>query len=86
MTCWVVPPEKVDAAGQELASLAEVSHCYERKTNPLWTYNLFAMIHGDSLEACQDIANDISRRIGLTDCILLLSTKEFKKTRVKYLV
>lgn len=86
MTCWVVPPEKVDATGQELASLPEVSHCYERKTNPLWPYNLFAMIHGNSPEACQNIADDISRRIGLTDCALLYSTKEFKKTRVKYLV
>ncbi len=86
MTCWVAPPEKVDSAGRELASLREVSHCYERKTNQLWQYNLFAMIHGHSREICQEIADTVSRNTGLTEYVLLYSTKEFKKTRVKYLV
>ena len=86
MTCWVVPPDMVDIAGQKLASLREVSHCYERKTSSLWRYNLFAMIHGHTREDCQNIASNISREIGLTDYVLLFSTKEFKKTRSKYLL
>lgn len=86
MTCWIAPADVVDIAGQKLASLREVSHCYERKTNPLWQYNLFAMIHGHSKEACREIADKVSRETGLTDYVRLFSTKEFKKTRVKYLV
>jgi DNA-binding Lrp family transcriptional regulator len=86
MSCWIAPPDRLDAAGQKLASLREVSHCYERKTSPLWQYNLFAMIHGQTREACQDIVRDISRKTGLTDYVMLFSTKEFKKARVKYLV
>ena len=86
MSCWAVPPDKIDVAGQKLASLKEVSHCYERETNQLWHYNLFAMIHGRSREVCREIADKISRETGLTDYALLYSTKEFKKTRVKYLV
>ncbi|MFC1943230.1 Lrp/AsnC family transcriptional regulator [Chloroflexota bacterium] len=86
MTCWMTPPKVVDIVGQKLASLREVSHCYERKTNPLWRYNLFAMTHGHSREACQEIADKVSRETGLMDYVLLFSTKEFKKTRVKYLV
>ncbi len=86
MSCWAIPSDEIDVAGQKLASLKEVSHCYERKTNPLWRYNLFAMIHGHSKEACQDIADKVSRETGLTDKVLLYSTKEFKKTRIKYLV
>ncbi len=86
MTCWVAPADVVDIAGQKLASLREVSHCYERKTNPLWQYNLFAMIHGHSKEACREIADKVSRETGLTDYVRLFSTREFKKTRVKYLV
>ena len=86
MTCWVVPAEKVEITGKKLASLREVSHCYERKTNPLWRYNLFAMIHGHTREECQEIADKVSAKTGLTDSALLFSTKEFKKTRVKYLV
>jgi len=86
MTCWVVPPEKVETAGQRLASLREVSHCYERKTNPLWQYNLFAMIHGQAKGECQEVSSKVSAEIGLLDYVLLFSTREFKKTRVKYTV
>ena len=86
MTCWIAPQEKVDAAGRKLALLKEVSHCYERKTNPLWHYNLFAMIHGRTKEACQEISSKISAETGLTDYVMLFSTREIKKTRIKYLV
>ena len=86
MTCWVAPPDAVDVAGRKLASLREVSHCYERKTNPLWQYNLFAMIHGHNKEACREIASKVSDEIGLNDCVMLFSTREFKKARIKYLV
>ncbi len=86
MTCWVAPPDTVNVAGRKLALLREVSHCYERKTNPLWQYNLFAMIHGHSREVCQEVADKVSRETGLMDYVLLYSTKEFKKMRVKYLV
>ncbi len=86
MSCWVASTDKVDNVGRKLASLKEVSHCYERGTNQHWQYNLFAMIHGHSREVCQDIAERVSRKTGLTDYALLYSTREFKKTRVKYLV
>jgi len=86
MSGWTAPAEKIDAAGHKLALLKEVSHCYERETNQFWHYNLFAMIHGRSREVCREIADKISRETGLTDYALLYSTKEFKKTRVKYLV
>ncbi|MFC2013883.1 hypothetical protein ACFLU8_03280 [Chloroflexota bacterium] len=59
---------------------------YERKTNPLWRYNLFAIIHGCSRDICQEISDKVSRETGLTYYVLLYSTKEFRKTRVKYLV
>ncbi|MCX6003428.1 MAG: Lrp/AsnC family transcriptional regulator, partial [Chloroflexi bacterium] len=86
MSCWTAPSDRIDGAGQKLASLKEVSHCYERSTNQVWHYNLFAMIHGRSRELCREIAERISGETGLTDYALLYSTKEFKKTRVKYLV
>ncbi len=86
MSCWIAPVDKIDAFGQELASLKEVSHCYERKTNPLWQYNIFAMVHGRSREVCQELAEKVSGESGLTNYAMLYSTKEFKKTRVKYLV
>jgi DNA-binding Lrp family transcriptional regulator len=84
MACWVAPPDMVDVAGRKLASLREVSHCYQRKTNPVWQFNLFAMIHSHTREACQEIVNKASHQTGLTDYVLLFTTKELKKVRIKY--
>jgi len=86
MTCWIAPADNVDVIGKKLALLPQVSHCYERKTNPLWRYNLFAMIHGRSRKECREAAEKISSESGITDCVILFSTREIKKTRVKYTV
>ncbi len=86
MTCWVAPPEAVEIAGRKAAAFREVSHCYERKTSPLWPYNLFTMIHGHTREDCQTVVDKISRETGLDENVVLFSVKEFKKTRVKYLL
>ena len=86
MACWKTPPSMVENAGKKIAMLQEVSHCYERRTDTLWPYNLFAMIHADKKQTCRDIAKKLSREIGLDEYVLLFSTKEFKKVRIKYLV
>ena len=86
MTCWVAPPEVVEIAGKKLAALHEVSHCYERKTGPLWAYNLFAMVHGHTRDDCQVIADKVSQETGLDEYVLLFSVKEIKKARIKYLL
>ena len=85
MVCWKVPPEMVDTAGARLAALPEVSHCYERETNALWRYNIFAMIHGRTRDECRQIAARATSEIGLGDYQVLFSTREFKKERVRYL-
>jgi DNA-binding Lrp family transcriptional regulator len=84
MCCWAVPPDRVDMIGNRLAALKEVSHCYERKTNGLWRHNLFAMVHGRSREVCEGIADAISQETGLFERELLYSTREFKKSRIRY--
>ncbi len=86
MTCWAAPEEMVEVIAGKLVPLKQVSHCYERKTNPQWHHNLFAMIHGHTKEQCREIADKISAGAGLTDYVLLFSTREFKKTRVIYQV
>jgi len=86
MTCFKVPAEQMEAAGAKACDRKEVSHCYERKTNSLWKYNLFAMIHSQTKEECKRIADCVASEIGLSDGILLFSTIEFKKTRLKYTV
>jgi DNA-binding Lrp family transcriptional regulator len=88
MACWSVAAPATDTAGKEVARFMEVSHCYERLISDLWPYNLFAMIHADTQETCRAIADRISLKAGLdrNGAVLLYSTKEVKKTRVKYAV
>jgi DNA-binding Lrp family transcriptional regulator len=86
MTCWDVPAGKVVRLGRLLASGRQVSHCYERATNHLWHYNLFAMVHSRDKTACLRAIEKMAAGTGLTDYAVLFSVKEFKKTRILYSV
>lgn len=84
MGVWKVPPQQAQKTGQIMATFPQVSHCYERPTTPTWDYNLYTMIHGKDLAECSQIAEDISKQCGITEYKLLLSTREFKKSSMKY--
>ena len=85
MTCWKVPRDKVETVAAGITSLKQVSHCYERETNSSWSYNLYVMIHGSSKTVCLDTVNKIQAGNGISDYAVLFSTREFKKTRIRYL-
>ena len=84
MVAWCVPEDRVDEVGPLMASVREVSHCYERTPTREWKYNLFTMVHGKSRKDCRDIAERISQMTGMNDYILLFTLKEFKKTSPEY--
>jgi len=86
MGCWKVPADMVETAGREMATVQEISHCYEREASPLWPYNLYAMMHAHTKESCQSIADRLSSDTGLdkNTFVLLFTTREVKKTRVRY--
>ena len=86
MACWKVPSAMVKTTGKKIAAFQEISHCYERRTSPLWPYNLYAMMHAGTKEACESIAGKVASEPGLdkNGFVLLFSTKEVKKTRVRY--
>ncbi len=88
MACWRVPPDMVNKVGKKVAIFPEVSHCYERQASHLWPYNLFAMIHAHTKDAGKAIAGKISAETGLdeNESVLLFSTKEIKKVRIRYKV
>jgi len=88
MTCWAVPSAMAEAAGKMMATLPEISHCYERRINSIWRYNLFAMIHANNKKTCQAIIDKICSDTGLetNPLVVLFSTKEIKKTRVRYII
>ena len=69
-----------------MAQHSAVTHCYERPTFPDWPYSHFSMIHATTPEECEQIAREISESTQITDNLLLYSTREYKKTRVRYFV
>lgn len=84
MGVWNVPDERAVAVGEQMATFAAVSHCYQRPRYPDWPYNLFTMIHARSTEECEHVAATIAAETGISDYALLYSTREFKKVRVRY--
>ena len=84
MVAWQVPEDSIEKTAMVAASLPQVSHCYQRPTYPDWPYNLFTIIHAKSKESCQAIVRKISQETEVSDYIILFSTKEYKKERLKY--
>ncbi len=84
MICWRIPEDRLPELGYRLASYPEVSHCYQRPVYPDWPYSVFSMVHALSREKCEEMAHRMSRDIGISDYVVLYSTHEYKKERVKY--
>ncbi len=84
MVAWRVPEDKADKVGTLMAAFKEVSHCYLRRTQGEWTYNVFTMIHGKNRDECEQVATKIADRVGLREYVMLLTLKEYKKTSPKY--
>lgn len=84
MICWRIPKERLPDLGYRLASYPQVSHCFQRRVYPDWPYNVLSMVHAPSREACEETASRMSQEIGVDDYVILYSTKEYKKERVKY--
>lgn len=84
MVVWNVPDRFIKKAGNLIAASSYVSHCYQRKKASGWNYNLYAMVHEKSKNACISAVRRIAKNIGSRDYKVLFSSKEYKKRSVKY--
>ena len=84
MSVWAVPEEDGERIGKQLAEFSAVSHCYLRPSYPGWPYNLFAMVHAKTQDACDTLIDEMATETGLTEYSKLYSTREFKKQRLVY--
>jgi DNA-binding Lrp family transcriptional regulator len=82
--CSEVAEERVVQAGERLARLGMVSHCYERRTVEDWPYNLFAMMHSKSMGEIQHAINRFVEAEGIELFELLPTVAELKKQPVRY--
>lgn len=86
MSVWDLPDDRVRELGERIGALDFVSHCYHRPRHlPLWPYNLFAMVHGNSrdeverqVERIAEILSDACRAHDV-----LYSTRVLKKTGLR---
>ncbi|MGE4298273.1 MAG: Lrp/AsnC family transcriptional regulator [Desulfovibrionaceae bacterium] len=85
MVAWnVQPEEKLLELGKQFAKNRAVSHCYWRREQPTWPYNLYTMVHGKSPEDCEKAVQEMVEATGVTDYTVLFSIKELKKTSMTY--
>jgi len=81
MVVWKVPIHQIDEVGQEFARNNRVTHCYIRKTVPgRWEFNLYTVLHSEDPEEIRIMVNEMSKSVGISDYMILFSTREFKKT------
>jgi DNA-binding Lrp family transcriptional regulator len=84
IVAWIVPEDRIEHTGKIVSGFREVTHCYQRRPQKGWRYNLYAMIHGHNRDECEEIARRMSKSMEIDEYLLLFSEKEFKKTSMEY--
>ena len=86
MVVWRIPAEHIEEAAKVMTSFSQVSHCYERETFEGWPYNIYTMVHAQSYELCETVILEMSKLLHLDEYEVLYSTRELKKSSMKYFV
>ncbi|MBP2649581.1 MAG: putative transcriptional regulator, AsnC family [Firmicutes bacterium] len=81
---WQVPEIQIRRVAAQVISYPLVSHCYARVAHTEWPYNFYTMIHGHTRDECRALADKIALETGLEDYVMLYSTREWKKTSMRY--
>ncbi|MFO0552700.1 MAG: hypothetical protein U0271_30190 [Polyangiaceae bacterium] len=89
MVVWRIADNDLERVGLTLAGAREVSHCYSRPPFKGFPYSLYSMIHGPDEAAVVEIAERLARELAVTmgaepEFEILFSTREHKKTRLRY--
>ncbi|WP_104491454.1 siroheme decarboxylase subunit beta [Paracoccus denitrificans] len=85
MSVWDVDDAQAEALGEKAGALDFVTHCYLRPRAPVWRYNLFAMLHGQSRAEVEEKRAQVRALLGpacRADDILY-STRILKKTGLR---
>ena len=84
MVVMAVPESRIEAAGSIVSASPAVSHCYQRPPFPEFPYSLYAMVHGQSREACLAVTQELMQAAGVTEWKALFSTHEYGKSSPDY--
>ena len=65
MTVWDVADDRIGDLGPRVGALPFVTHSYERpRALPVWPYNLFAMVHGETRDEVEAKRAEIASLLG----------------------
>lgn len=80
LVAWKVPADQAASAGAGLAAMPGVTHCYRRTPVPgRWEYTHYTVHHGWTHEAVMAEITEIGERTGLSEYLVLFSTREYKR-------
>lgn len=84
MVVWRVDEARLQEIGAVFAEAPEVSHCYARNPIEGFPYSLYTMIHAKDEATVRAVAAALAARVGDPEHAILFSTRELKKTRLRY--
>lgn len=86
MSVWDVDDDKLFVLGDQIGQLPFVTHCYQRPRHlPMWSYNLFAMVHAHTRDEALAYVAQIQALLG-NACRghdVLFSSRILKKTGLR---
>lgn len=85
MSVWDVEDAQAASLGEKVGALDFVTHCYLRPRAPVWRYNLFAMLHGQSRAEVEQKRAQVRALLGAACRAddILYSTRILKKTGLR---
>lgn len=84
LLAWDVPEDRLDAAAKAASALQQVTHCYARRRDPEFDYNLYTMVHEKDEPALEALVRELKALIQPVKFCSLRTTRELKKTGMKY--
>ena len=84
MIVFKVEKHLIEKLGNKLSQSSLISHCYERRPNERWPYNLYAMIHGKEKGEIENFVYKFNKTYGIKIYDILYSQEELKKTSMIY--
>ncbi len=84
MVVWQVPDERVEQVGNAFVAEQAVSHCYCRKRQKDWPWNLYTMLHAANVGEAKALVAGLQAATGIEDYIILPTIEELKKTGMRY--
>jgi DNA-binding Lrp family transcriptional regulator len=84
LVVWQIPEEKLERIGPEIAEFREVLYADRRPAYPEFPYSLYTMIRAETAAELEVVTRRMQDRIGKWPYRVLVTTRELKKTAMKY--